>query len=481
MRLMKFTFTLLTYVFISSIVQAQTEEDKTVTLTVSGTGQTQNEAKERALRNAIEQAFGAFISSKTEILNDKIISDQITSVANGNIQSYELLSESQIPTGGVAMTLKAVVSVNKLTSFVQSKGISVEIKGGLFAMNVKQQLLNEQGEIKAVSEMLGLLHEPLQISFDYDIKSSDPKSVDSESKNWEIPLTVTATSNKNIDFCANYLKNTLNALTLSASEVETYNSLNKPVFRVKVNFNGESTVYYLRKQKSISMINSLLRNWGFYTRLFVVQSGMDETSGTDICRKFYSRSTISDEEIGKDIQRKAYIEKINDILIESDFMGSSDWEISLPKSGQNAATFSWSDVRALSQIEQMSAYNVNPKGIVSNFKNGGYVVYEKDGHGLVVDLCDIGELNWSEAKITCDALYQNGYNDWYLPSMDELKLIYNFTESFNCWFGFFGQYYWTSSKNNEGIPWHIYFRDGSIETRGWNEFNELSVRPIRAF
>ena len=44
------------------------QEDKTVTLTVSGQGQTQDEAKQNALRNAIEQAFGTFISSNTEIL-----------------------------------------------------------------------------------------------------------------------------------------------------------------------------------------------------------------------------------------------------------------------------------------------------------------------------------------------------------------------------------------------------------------------------
>jgi hypothetical protein len=49
--------------------------------------------------------------------------------------------------------------------------------------------------------MVGLLHEPMQTSFDYTIKSSEPKSLDAENKNWEISLKVTATANKNIDFC----------------------------------------------------------------------------------------------------------------------------------------------------------------------------------------------------------------------------------------------------------------------------------------
>ena len=177
-------------------------DDKDVSITASGSGKTQDDAKQAALRSATEQAFGAFISSKTEMFNDQVVADQMASVSSGNIKSFSILNESQLPNGSWGVTLKAMVSVSKLTSFVEAKGIAIEIKGGMFALNIKQQLLNEQGEIKAVSEMVGLLHEPMQISFDYVIKSSDPKSLDAESKNWEIPLVVTATTNKNIDFCA---------------------------------------------------------------------------------------------------------------------------------------------------------------------------------------------------------------------------------------------------------------------------------------
>ena len=134
------------------------------------------------------------------MFNDQVVADQMASVSSGNIKSYEVLYESQLPDGSWGVTLKTIVSVDKLTSFVEAKGIAIEINGGMFALNIKQQLLNEQGEIKAVSEMVGLLLDPMQISFDYVIKSSDPISLDAESKNWEIPLVVTATTNKNIDF-----------------------------------------------------------------------------------------------------------------------------------------------------------------------------------------------------------------------------------------------------------------------------------------
>ena len=151
---MKKLLLLLTLAF---TITASAQEDKTVTLTVSGQGKTQDEAKQVALRSAIEQAFGAFISSKTEILNDNLVKDEIVSVTNGNIQKFDVLSEVQIPDGGYATTLKAVVSVTKLTSFCESKGVEVEFKGALFAFNINQQKINEQNEIKAINDIINVV------------------------------------------------------------------------------------------------------------------------------------------------------------------------------------------------------------------------------------------------------------------------------------------------------------------------------------
>ena len=94
---MKKITSLLIALFFSLIINAQ--EDKTVTLSISGQGKTQDEAKQNALRNAIEQAFGTFISSNTEILNDELVKDEIVSVSNGNIQKFEIISEVKISEG----------------------------------------------------------------------------------------------------------------------------------------------------------------------------------------------------------------------------------------------------------------------------------------------------------------------------------------------------------------------------------------------
>jgi hypothetical protein len=392
------------------------QEDKNVTLIVSGQGKTLEEAKQNALRSAIEQAFGAFISSKTEILNDEIVSDQITSVSSGNIVSYKILNEDQIPTGGFASTLNAVISVNKLTSFVQAKGVSVEIKGGLFAMNIKQQLLNEQAELNAVCDMIGVIHEVMQTAFNYTIKSGEPKSLDSESKKWAIPILVKASCNKNIDFCSDYLNKTLSLLSMKSSEIESYNSLNKKTFSVQLD---NTTSIYLRKQSSLNAIKHFLSNWGFYIRLFKVDNGINQFYG-------FGNSKI------QELEGEGSVNSYESILFQ------------LPKPNEVVGSFFWDDQVTLEQIEKISEYSVNPLGTISKFKFGGYVVYEKNGHGLVTAPFDFltESVNMGHLRASED-LVLNGYSDWF----DSSEIKKNSTGIYHN-YGTMNEYTFDKEKND---------------------------------
>lgn len=221
---MKKIFLIILFLLNSTIYS---QEDKTVSLTVTGTGKTLEQAKNNALRSAIEQAFGAFISTNTEILNDNLISDQITSVANGNIQSFDILDKFQLSDDNWSATLKAVVSVNKLISFVESKGITVEIKGGLFALNIKQQMLNEENEVKSILNLTSILFDFMQNSFDYNLKVGEPISVDGDNQKWNLPMTVSTIANKNMDVLNEYCLNTLKNISLSQEETNNYVTLKK--------------------------------------------------------------------------------------------------------------------------------------------------------------------------------------------------------------------------------------------------------------
>ena len=205
-------------------------ENKTVTLSVSGQGETLDDAKQNALRKAIEQTFGTFISSNTEILNSELVKDEIVMVSNGNIQNFEVISELQIPDDGYATTLKVTVSISKLTSFIENKGGSVELKGNLFAFNIKQQILNEKSEQKAVSDLVNVLKKLIDKSFDYNISSGTPQTAGSNNENWYIPIVLTVNSNANYLNMYNYLLETLKSISLNEIEIQDYSSLGKKVF-----------------------------------------------------------------------------------------------------------------------------------------------------------------------------------------------------------------------------------------------------------
>jgi len=385
--------------------------EKAVTITVTGSGNTQDDAKQSALRSAIEQAFGAFISSKTEMLNDKVLSDQITSVANGNIQSYNILNEIQLPDGAWGVTLKASVSVSKLTSFVQAKGISVEVKGGLFAVNIKQQLLNETSELKAVCEMVGILHEPMQIAFDYEINSGEPKALDVDSRNWEIPITVKAKANKNMDFCANYLIKTLTSLSLTSEEVTNYKGLNKPVFKIVLNYGNNPYEVFLRRANSVKAINTLCELWGFYTKSFKVESGLDESYGFDLAKKgVYSYGT-------KDSYNKFTTKSYEFSAITRDPISNNyqQVQVNLLKEGMAAAIFTWNDKRNLAQIEKINEFKVKSAGIFSSFKEGGFVVGKSKNNNFILSLFDFGE---GVSIDNVNEIALNGYKDWMVPTAD---------------------------------------------------------------
>lgn len=232
------------------------DDNKTVTLAVSGQGKTQDEAIQSALRNAIEQAFGTFISSKTEILNDNLVKDEIVSIANGNIQKFEVISEVQIPNGGYATSLKATISVTKLTSFVESKGIEVELKGRLFAFNIFSQQLSEKNEITTLKNLKLSLDNIADKSFDYQIKADQPKSAEGDNSMFLIPLSIEVYANDNLQTWVKLFESSIMQIAMNPSDVSDYKSINKNVYSFEI-VNKKLITIYFRNDSSTIIINEI--------------------------------------------------------------------------------------------------------------------------------------------------------------------------------------------------------------------------------
>lgn len=154
--------------------QASSDE---VTLTVSADGATKDEAVKNALRSAIEQSYGVFVSANTSLLNDELVKDEIATVASGNIKNYRELTSSAVPGGKTFVTLSATVSVSKLISYAQSKGAQTEFAGATFGMNMRLKEMNKENELKVLQNLVTQIKALLPLCYDRSLTIEDPKTM----------------------------------------------------------------------------------------------------------------------------------------------------------------------------------------------------------------------------------------------------------------------------------------------------------------
>lgn len=210
---MKYFFTIFSlaiYSLWSQDVKTGVHQQNTVKVTTSGQGKTLSDATNNALREAIAQTYGVFISSNTSIINDSLLRDEIVVMSSGTIEKYEILNQTEILNSGFSVIVNSEVSINKLNSYAKSKGAEVLFDGGLFAYNVNQMKLTEINEIYAIYNLIGILHETTQTAFNFEIQTSEPKSIDNSNDDWGIELVVKVKTNENINIVNELLMKTLN-------------------------------------------------------------------------------------------------------------------------------------------------------------------------------------------------------------------------------------------------------------------------------
>lgn len=193
---------------------------KEVTLTVSGDGPTKADATAVALRSAIEQTFGAFVSSNTQILNDELISDEIATISSGNIKKYDEISVVQLPNGRVSVLLKAVVSPQKLTQYVKNHGGTVEFEGATLAMNMRIEQMNVENERIVLANMIKQLRSFAPYLFDYEMTTGSPQQT-----GWDevlMPITVTVKKTQNTYNFFTILANTLRSISATTNKSLCY-------------------------------------------------------------------------------------------------------------------------------------------------------------------------------------------------------------------------------------------------------------------
>jgi len=107
---------------------------------------------------------------------------------------------------------------------------------------------------------------------------------------------------------------------------------------------------------------------------------------------------------------------------------------------------------------------------------GTYIGSGKYNTKDIVDYLGAGQY----AAIVCDALVLNGYDDWFLPSKDELNELFKNRNLIGGFANAYYSYYWTSTAGNYGTQaWCQDFSSGSQHQRSIQLISR--VRAVRYF
>ena len=114
-----------------------------------GTGKNKQEATLSALRFALADAYGTYISSRSSINTEDLFTDETVMITNGYIKSYKEIEYNE---STKTIKLNVIVSVDKLNKYVNNHGSSVSINGSSLIAN---------------NEVTGSNNESVHISFNH--------------------------------------------------------------------------------------------------------------------------------------------------------------------------------------------------------------------------------------------------------------------------------------------------------------------------
>ena len=239
----------------SSFASAQTNDE--VTIVASGQGTNLQEATALALRSALEQTFGSFVSANTTILNDEVVKDEIISLSKGNVKKYDVVSVTSMPNNTIFVTLKATISTSNLASYAKSKGSTAEFAGKTFAMNLKLKEFRSKSTVEIYKNLCIQIEKLASNLFDYEINIGEPRlkrvdycQIENGRYGWTldiynnhnsgckdvlyIPFTISVLANETTSQIHELYTTTIDAIKLSNEEIAEYGRLGLEPVRHKL-------------------------------------------------------------------------------------------------------------------------------------------------------------------------------------------------------------------------------------------------------
>ena len=154
-----------------------------------------------------------------------------------------------------------------------------------------------------------------------------------------------------------------------------------------------------------------------------------------------------------------------------------------PTSGSGNATITFSGA-ANTGAERTGSFTLSASG-ASPARTLAFSATQATGVGAYVGIFQVcktegGVMDWSSASSYCSNLNTEGKSDWYLPSVDQLKTMYNnkaALQGVSGFTAFVDMYYWCSSRHPNGYHIVIHFANGK-DAYGYDT-NMQHVRCVR--
>lgn len=459
-----------------------------VRLVVSGEGKDKNDATHKALKKAIEETFEAFVSADTTKLNQLTALDNDNLFLHGNIQKYECVNESKLINGKTSVTLSVTISLDELVSYVENKGGTAELKGGLLAMNIKKMQFEKQAEEKAIDALCRQLEPILPTLFEYKLQLEEPRLSNGKT---QIDFKVFASMNENwIAFC-DKLINTLKYLSLTKEDVTKYEEINNEIYYLDL-AEPLSDYYYFN-------FNRLIKQHGFVVRPhdysgFRCERNKDLVSGAFELTCLIPPLSSSDEEYIKnecEVVQKKYnalnddIKKITGLQVDKAY-GFRCWEcieetLKEIKKMENSPTKSdpvlESDFDY--QLNGNMLFHLRSKKSIELIQN----LFDKWNQQLyAVEINDDLKRNQSHIEVNAvsrygqDSLYYHLFKGWKeYPEYEEDKpTLYSFWDGVQLLDVFTMTYYFDNSGLSKPIIWGSL----SYDLEELQKVSNITVNPI---
>jgi len=210
---------------------------------VTGVGVTVDEAKQNGFKNAIEYVVGTVLVSEKEASNNQLIKNQIINYSAGYIDSYKILSTTQVGKN-IALSMNVVVKSSHIAEMILGERHRTNLDGEQIASKYESLLNLRTQQEKLLQNILdnyydqGMLYKDTGVEYKYNDKRQLILIVKGE-----------RTSNQN------YYKALDETLKLLADN--NTSSPYKVVLRINPNHNSifaQAHTYYFNDEKIYNMI-----------------------------------------------------------------------------------------------------------------------------------------------------------------------------------------------------------------------------------